>query len=171
MFDSFVLPPSLPLMALFSQPCQQLIGWSKNTYGIHIIDRIHNSKLHECQRDLGIFRDPSDDRVMIVMTSDSNRSGYTTRLEQTMASSNEQRQSTLDGLKTFLLSIYDFHQSDAPAPEAYLNKGWPCMDADRMPIPNMRRIYRAISDICRIMRTSASMRISKFIRMAHPNLN
>ena len=24
-------------------------------------------------------------------------------------------------------------------------------DADRMPIQNMRRIYRAISDICRIM--------------------
>ena len=33
-------------------------------------------------------------------------------------------------------------------------------DADRMPIQNMRRIYRAISDICRIMRISALANIS-----------
>ena len=33
------------------------------------------------------------------------------------------------------------------------------------------RIYRAISDICRIMRISASMRIGKYIRMANPNMN
>ena len=42
-------------------------------------------------------------------------------------------------------------------------------DADRMPIRNMRRIYRAISDICQIMRISSSMRISKYIRMAIPS--
>ena len=31
------------------------------------------------------------------------------------------------------------------------------------------RIYRAISDTCRIMRISASMRIAKYIRMTIPN--
>ena len=33
------------------------------------------------------------------------------------------------------------------------------------------RIYRAISDTCRIMRISASMRIGKYIRMAIPNVH
>ena len=42
---------------------------------------------------------------------------------------------------------------------------------DRMPIRNMRRIYRAISDICRIMQLSALMRICKYIRTAIPNQN
>ena len=43
-------------------------------------------------------------------------------------------------------------------------------DAGRMPIRKMRRYYRTISDICRIMRISASMRIRKYIRMANPNV-
>ena len=43
-------------------------------------------------------------------------------------------------------------------------------DADAMSIQNMRRIYCAISDICRIMRISASMRIGKCNRMANPNV-
>ena len=42
-------------------------------------------------------------------------------------------------------------------------------DADRMLIRNMSRIYRAISDICRIKQISASMRIGKYIRMAIPS--
>ena len=42
-------------------------------------------------------------------------------------------------------------------------------DEDRMPIRNMRRMYRAISNICRIMRISASMRIGKYIRMVIPS--
>ena len=41
-------------------------------------------------------------------------------------------------------------------------------DAGRMPIRKMRRYYRTISDICRIMRISASMRIRKYIRVANP---
>ena len=44
-------------------------------------------------------------------------------------------------------------------------------DADAMPIQNMRRIYRAISDICQMMWISASMRIGKYIRMANPRAN
>ena len=44
-------------------------------------------------------------------------------------------------------------------------------DADRMLIRNMSRIYRAISDICRIKQISASMRIGKYIRMAIPSLS
>ena len=44
-------------------------------------------------------------------------------------------------------------------------------DADRMPIQNMRCIYRAISNICQIMRISALMRICKYIRTAIPNQN
>ena len=40
-----------------------------------------------------------------------------------------------------------------------------------MPIRNMRCIYCAISDICRMMRISASMRIGKYIRMANPTPN
>ena len=42
-------------------------------------------------------------------------------------------------------------------------------DADRMPIRNMRHIYCAISDICRIMPISASTFIGKYIRMANPS--
>ena len=40
-------------------------------------------------------------------------------------------------------------------------------DEDKMPIRNMRNIYRAISDICRIMPISASMCIGKYIRMIY----
>ena len=42
-------------------------------------------------------------------------------------------------------------------------------DADAMPIRNMHCIYCAISDICRMMRISALMRIGKYIRMANPS--
>ena len=42
-------------------------------------------------------------------------------------------------------------------------------DAGRMPIRKMRRYYRAISDMCRIFRISASMRIAKDIRVAIPS--
>ena len=38
-----------------------------------------------------------------------------------------------------------------------------------MPIRNMRRMYRDISDICRTMRIFASIRIGKYIHMANPN--
>ena len=44
-------------------------------------------------------------------------------------------------------------------------------DADAMPIRNMHCIYCAISDICRMMRISALMRIGKYIRMANPRAN
>ena len=53
--------------------------------------------------------------------------------------------------------------------ERFLNKDGHA-DAGRMPIRKMRRYYRAISNICRIMRISALMHIGKYIRMAIPSI-
>ena len=52
------------------------------------------------------------------------------------------------------------HNMDLISVETYVQTRDGNADADRMPIQNMRRIYRAISDICRIMRISASANIS-----------
>ena len=50
------------------------------------------------------FRDPSDDRVMVVMTSDGNRSGYTIRTNYGLIKL--AKQSSLDGIcRLFELSV------------------------------------------------------------------